>query len=180
MTDLKQLIHLNVELEGLLKVLADRDSLEARSMLSEKFKTYSAMLQEYLAEPNPSPAQTAAVEQEASSLVAEATHVEVKDQEAVEEESMSEGDIATRAIDKEENKEQNTKLLKAFTLNDRFRFCRELFGGNNEDFTDTLNLLADMDSYREAEEYLLNDMMWYRSTPGVEDFLAILKQNMPA
>ena len=36
MTDLKQLINLNVELEGLLKVLHERNSVEAKSLLADK------------------------------------------------------------------------------------------------------------------------------------------------
>ena len=72
----------------------------------------------------------------------------------------------------------NTRLLKAFTLNDKFRFRRELFNGDDDDFADTLSLLAHMPSYAEAADYLTNDLLWDTRNPNVEDFLAILKENM--
>ena len=193
MTDIEQLIRLNVELEGLLKVLQDRDNLHARSILAEKFEEYSRGVKTLLAQ--------------AEGVAQEANAVEVKDQEAVENEVKPEAQQAEESIAKEvafmpeeevhfmhdddepvefdhsevykpEHK-TNEKLLKAFTLNDRFRFCRELFEGNDDDFNATLYLLADMDSYSEAEDYLLNDMMWKRNNPAVADYLAVLKQNMP-
>lgn len=217
MTDLDRLIRLNVELEGLLKVLLDRDSIHARSLLAEKFDEYSRGLSRYLAEGAPATADAAVLGQ-AQALAAEAHAVEVKDQEAVDPEVTDETDAATAAIEAgqeyvavpvteepiEEESEaeipetpevieeepasesagseavENTKLLRAFTLNDKFRFRRELFNGDIEDFADTLSLLAHMPSYAEAVDYLTNDLLWDTRNPNVEDFFAILKDNMPS
>ena len=60
-----------------------------------------------------------------------------------------------------------------------FRSRRELFEGDDADFTETLKLLADMDSYAEACDYLYNDMMWDKTDPNVADFMAIVAANMP-
>lgn len=76
-------------------------------------------------------------------------------------------------------KKNLSDFRKAFSLNDRFRFRRELFGGDDADFTETLKLLADMDSYADACDYLYNDMMWDSSDPNVADFMAIVAANMP-
>ena len=217
MTDLDRLIRLNVELEGLLKVLLDRDSIHARSLLAEKFDEYSRGLSRYLAEGAPATADAAVLGQ-AQALAAEAHAVEVKDQEAVDPEVADETDAATAAIEAgqeyvavpvteepvEEESEaeipetpevieeepasesagseavENTKLLRAFTLNDKVRFRRELFNGDIEDFADTLSLLAHMPSYAEAVDYLTNDLLWDTRNPNVEDFFAILKDNMPS
>ena len=226
MTDLDRLIRLNVELEGLLKVLLDRDSIHARSLLAEKFDEYSRGLSRYLAEGAPAIAD-AAVLGHAQALAAEAHSVEVKDQEAVDSEVTDETDAATAAIEAGEEHAaeaeavaeepvvvepvaeipeapvppvalevieeepvaeaaaaseavENTKLLRAFTLNDKFRFRRELFNGDIEDFADTLSLLAHMPSYAEAVDYLTNDLLWDTRNPNVEDFFAILKDNMPS
>lgn len=226
MTDLDRLIRLNVELEGLLKVLLDRDSIHARSLLAEKFDEYSRGLSRYLAEGAPATAD-AAVLGRAQALAAEAHAVEVKDQEAVDSEVTDETDAATAAIEAGEEHAaeaeavaeepvvvepvaeipeapvppvapevieeepvaeepaaseavENTKLLRAFTLNDKFRFRRELFNGDIEDFADTLSLLAHMPSYAEAVDYLTNDLLWDTRNPNVEDFFAILKDNMPS
>ncbi len=226
MTDLDRLIRLNVELEGLLKVLLDRDSIHARSLLAEKFDEYSRGLSRYLAEGAPATADAAVLGQ-AQALAAEAHAVEVKDQEAVDSEVTDETDAATAAIEAGEEHAaeaeavaeepvvvepvaeipeapvppvapevieeepvaeepaaseavENTKLLRAFTLNDKFRFRRELFNGDIEDFADTLSLLAHMPSYAEAVDYLTNDLLWDTRNPNVEDFFAILKDNMPS
>ena len=132
-----------------------------------------------------------AVEAKGEDLLREANAIEVKDQEAQETEVEPEADAAEEAVRKELEKdntahvepiaagEPNAKLLKAFTLNDRFRFRRELFGGDDADFTETLKLLADMDSYADACDYLYNDMMWDSSDPNVADFMAIVAANMP-
>lgn len=175
MTDIDQLIHLNVELEGVLKVLRDRNSAEARKLLADKIELYTsgvnALLSEYEA----------------------AEQREVKRQEAVEAEVEPEEEAAEAAVAAEtehhaepapepyieHRAEPNERLLKAFTLNDRFRFRRELFGGDDADFSDTLRLLAEMDSYAEACDYLYNDMMWDKSDPNVADFMDIVAANMP-
>ena len=41
MTDINKLIRLNVEIEGLLRVLADRDNAGVRESLAEKFAVYT-------------------------------------------------------------------------------------------------------------------------------------------
>lgn len=76
--------------------------------------------------------------------------------------------------------EHNERLIGAFTLNDSFRFCRELFDGNQDDFHDTLEVLADMPDLAEAQDYLYNDLMWNPDDPDVKDFMGILENNMNA
>jgi hypothetical protein len=71
-------------------------------------------------------------------------------------------------------------LLKAFTLNDKFRFRRELFAGDDDDFSSTLVLLAQMPSYEEASDYLFHDLLWDRRDENVLAFMEILKAHMPA
>ena len=48
MTDIDQLIQLNVELEGLLRVVRDRDSIDARNMLADKIEEYTSAMNAYL------------------------------------------------------------------------------------------------------------------------------------
>lgn len=185
MTDIDRLIRMNLELEGLLKVLRERDSDDARTMLNEKIEEYTSAIYAYLAV-SPADAHEAAQKAvaEAKSVLAEANAEEVKLQEAVETEEVPEADAAEAAVEREMHSvappsSPSTPHQLRFTLNDRFRFCRELFGGDDADFTETVKLLADMDSYSEACDYLYNDMMWDRSDPNVADFMAILAANMP-
>lgn len=202
MTDPNSLIRLNIELEGLLRILADRDNADARALLEAKFAQYSDLMHLYLTQETPmqsvtapaiEPEQPVAPEPEAvpapepepiyevapePEVIVEPEPVPVQEPEPIivpepEPEPIPEPEPAqpTRTA-------VNTRLLKAFTLNDKFRFRRELFNGDDDDFADTLSLLAHMPSYAEAADYLTNDLLWDTRNPNVEDFLAILKENM--
>ena len=61
------------------------------------------------------------------------------------------------------------------TLNDKFLFRRELFGGNDAELNDTIELLASMHSFDEVEEYIYDDLQWDRKNPTVVDFMEIIK-----
>lgn len=49
---------------------------------------------------------------------------------------------------------ESADLRRAFTLNDKFRFRRTLFGGSNERFSEVLDKLEAMTDGREAQKYL--------------------------
>lgn len=70
--------------------------------------------------------------------------------------------------------EQSPSLIRIFTLNDKFRFRRELFGGNDTAMTDTLNLLSGMDCVDEAVEYLCGKLGWNKANNAVSDFIAVI------
>lgn len=63
-----------------------------------------------------------------------------------------------------------------FSINDRYRFKRELFGNSDADFNTTLALVASMDSYDEAEDYFLGEMNWDQKREEVAEFLEIIKK----
>lgn len=181
MTDINHLIKLNIEMEGLLRVLADRPAAEAREMLAQKLEEYSNGILALTSAPAPAPLQEICAEEPetiapAESCADEQTCEPGAVEQAAPAEPAAEAHTAAHA---EAPRTPNTQLLKAFTLNDRFRFRRELFGGNDADFTETLTLLADMDSYDEAAGYLCDDMMWDPENPEVSAFLEILSNNMP-
>lgn len=70
---------------------------------------------------------------------------------------------------------QNTRNLRtAFTINDRFRFKRELFGNKDTEFTDALNMISAMSSFAEVQEYFFEDLEWDKDNPEVIDFLKII------
>lgn len=71
--------------------------------------------------------------------------------------------------------EQSRNLRQIFTLNDKFRFRRELFGNSDTEFADCLNLLSAMSSVAEAYEYLFNDLEWDKSNDEVVEFLTIVE-----
>ncbi len=168
MSDIDSLLKQSIEIESLLRLLRDRDSMEARSMLGEKIEAYAAAVRAIAHEHTQD----------------ESDKSDVSDMSDMSEKSgtSDKSDTCDRSLVQPvipaQRGEGSPKVLKAFTLNDRFRFTRELFDGNEADFSDTLRLLADMDSYAEAEDYLYNDMMWDSGAPGVADFMAVLAANM--
>lgn len=71
-------------------------------------------------------------------------------------------------------KPENTSRKKpagVFTLNDRFLFTRELFGGRRELFDRAMVDLAGMDSYEEAEDFFLYQHGMNPDDPNVGRFL---------
>lgn len=63
-----------------------------------------------------------------------------------------------------------------FSINDRYRYRRELFAGNDAAFSDALSRVAAMDSYDEAEGYFLDDCQWDPERPEVVDFMGVLRK----
>lgn len=72
---------------------------------------------------------------------------------------------------------QAKELRKAFSLNDRFRFRRELFGNSDVTMNDTLNLIDTMTDYNEAAEYLFQDLGWSVDEPVVQEFLQLIERH---
>lgn len=68
------------------------------------------------------------------------------------------------------------ELRKMFTVNDKFRFRRELFGNSDTEFTDTLNLVEAMRNYNEAEDYFYNDLAWDAEATEVQEFMAVVNR----
>lgn len=68
-------------------------------------------------------------------------------------------------------------INKAFTLNDRFRFRRELFRNVQADFDSTLDVIATMASFEEAEEYFYDDLCWDPENEDVKLFMEIVSKH---
>ena len=70
--------------------------------------------------------------------------------------------------------ESRGKLV--FSINDKFRFRKELFNNSEIDFNNSLVLVASMDSFEEAEDYFVNELGWDSFQQNVEDFFEIIKK----
>lgn len=68
-----------------------------------------------------------------------------------------------------------SKTPPTFCLNDRFRFRRTIFAGSDAEFKATMEHLATLDSYSEAEELFIQDMGLNPEDQDVVDFMAIIK-----
>ena len=65
---------------------------------------------------------------------------------------------------------------KAFSLNDRFRFRRELFGGNEERMNQAIADLNGMHTLEESLSYLQNQLRWNPDEAAVADFIQLLEK----
>lgn len=73
-------------------------------------------------------------------------------------------------------KKNLSDFRKAFSLNDRFRFRRELFGGNEEKMNKAIADLNDLSSYEESVTYLNKVLNWNIEDASVADFIKLLEK----
>lgn len=73
-------------------------------------------------------------------------------------------------------KKNLSDFRKAFSLNDRFRFRRELFGGNEERMNKAITDLNDIHTYEDSVTYLNNELKWNIEDEAVADFLKLLEK----
>lgn len=113
------------------------------------------------------PAEVAATEAKVNDQIASAVLFETEE-DADETPTMAAEERVPQAPTR---KHQPGDLRRSFTINDKFRFRRELFGNSDSEFTDALNLVEAMSSYEEAEDYFITDLGWDREMPEVGEFL---------
>ncbi|MGM9803849.1 MAG: hypothetical protein ACI308_06695 [Muribaculaceae bacterium] len=80
-------------------------------------------------------------------------------------------------LDEALQRNMTKNLRHAFSLNDRYRYRRELFGNSDPVMNETLDLVETMHSYDEAEDYFYNDLGWEHDSPEVADFMVIIKNH---
>lgn len=66
----------------------------------------------------------------------------------------------------------NTIHPLKFSLNDRYRFRRELFNFSDEEMDEAIEAVSSMNSMEEVEDYFFNDLCWDPENPDVRDFIA--------
>lgn len=80
-------------------------------------------------------------------------------------------------LDEKLSRERASDISKAFTLNDRFRFRRELFRNSDAEFRETIDVIGSMSSMEEAEDYFFNDLCWNPESGDVKDFMSIVAKH---
>lgn len=67
-------------------------------------------------------------------------------------------------------------LKSAISIADRFRFQRELFGGDGERMNKTISIFNSYGTMAEAEDYIAKNLNWSLENPTVADFLHLLQR----
>jgi hypothetical protein len=87
----------------------------------------------------------------------------------------AEGSAPPSINDAAMEKQKLSDLRKAFSLNDRFLYRRELFGGNEEVMNKVITTLNNKTSYRESILFLEEKLHWNFTDPTVKDFIKIVE-----
>lgn len=105
-----------------------------------------------------------------------------------EEKEDAEPDIKTEPIEAPEtnktiNDESATVITRndtaplELTVNDKFRFRRELFSNSDVDLAEALQIAAQMSSAEEAEDYFYNDLCFDPENDTVKDFMRVVAKH---
>lgn len=73
-------------------------------------------------------------------------------------------------------KKNLSDFRKAFSLNDRFRFRRELFGGDESRMSKAINDLNALSSFEDSVAYLNEELKWNMEDEAVADFIKLLEK----
>ncbi len=160
-----QLITLSVEIEALLRVLRDNPSPEAKDLLEEKFEQFSQLFYTHIPQFG-----DIKVLKDLNDLN------DLNDLKAPADPAPDPPPPAPEPIKLDEMlcRREAKDLTRAFTLNDKFRFTRELFDGDKTRFADALNMLMAMRSLDEARDYLAADLAIDPDSEAGADFITII------
>lgn len=195
-TDNKKLLHLTYEIEGLLLVRMDRPERlapELDALIAEKTAQLASLTRlttHTVTEPEENASEAIAE----SALTEEAEDAEVTVTEtpapaaapapspaAVQTPAPTEPQPVqaepAATLDERIARDRAKDIFKAFTLNDKFRFRRELFRNSQQEFDNTLEIISGMSSLDEAEEYFYEDLCWDPDNEHVKAFMEVVAKH---
>lgn len=186
-TDPKKLLDTCLEIEGLLALVIVRNghcSSETYELLKSKaahLKEEVFSMQPVAAEPVEQPVEEIITvgeivhpdEYQPQEIVTESqeSEVEVADVEMSAADVASESEPAEAPAVKPAPKTTNESLMAMFSINDKFLYCRELFGSSREEMNEALDVISNMNSTEEIEDYLFNDLCLDSKNETVKAFL---------
>lgn len=186
----QRLIELGLIMEGCLRTMSTRESEDVRIMFADCLAEYNNLATQlmYQEEPSyePQPELEVAPEPEpipeqvpeSSSEPEPAPEFEPEvENETMSEDTQKQDADADLRLDEVLSRREARQLRKAFTLNDKFRFRRELFNGDDEAFGRTLDMLQAMNGMDEATRYMYDDLGWDPENEHVADFVMIVKNH---
>lgn len=80
-------------------------------------------------------------------------------------------------VDEKLHRDISKDMHKAMSINDRFRFKRELFGNSDEALERALTLVNDMDSFEQAQEHFIYHLGWDQDNEDVADFMGLVRRH---
>lgn len=192
-TDPKKLLDTCLEIEGLLALVVVRNG-HCSSETYELLKSKAAHLKEEVFSMQPVAAESVKQPVEEIITVGEIVHpdeyqpqeivAESQESQESEESEVEVADVEMPAADvasksepvetpavKPAPKTTNGSLMAMFSINDKFLYCRELFGSSREEMNEALDVISNMNSTEEIEDYLFNDLCLDSKNETVKAFL---------
>lgn len=185
--NLDELLELTLEMEGLISLMIKREDMtppSVSSILGRKAARFNELLESVVTVADPRPVasqhtiylQPEVIEEPEATVeeheIADAVELE---QEEDAEPTAAEPQLTPEPAEKSVIHSDNSSEKKlVFTLNDRFRFKRNLFDGSDEEFNGTLKILGGMSSMDEVSDYLFNDLCLDADNPEVQAFVEAL------
>lgn len=80
-------------------------------------------------------------------------------------------------LDRKLSRKVMADIRKAFTVNDKFLFRRELFGNSAQQYDEAMNLISEMQSYEDARDYFFGQFGWDSDNNEVKRFMEILENH---
>ena len=169
-----------VIIQSLESVVVKEDE-EGEAIVAEEKPVVIAAAAETAAEEEEEEAEAAAEEEEAE---AEEEEEEEEEEGKKEEPAIVEEPVVETVVKEEEPKSAvlgeslklSAGLRHAISLNDSFRFSRELFGGNTDLMNRVIEQISVMSSYKTAVAFLSSKVELNEEKEAVNDFLELLKK----
>ena len=185
--NVQQLITLNIEIEGLLRVYQQRGADEALAQARLKAAQLCQLLEapislescgEAEAElPQPPTSLESCGEAEAE-LPQPPTNLEScgeAEAELPQPAPAPTAEAPTAEAPQAAPARPRMPIRNFFTINDKYLFRREVFDGDEQAFEHTLDLFAAMNSFDEAKEYIYDDLMLDPQNQDVKSFMEIIE-----
>ena len=93
------------------------------------------------------------------------------------EETANVGAMSPIRVDEKLQRDISKDIRKAISVNDRFRFQRELFAGSANAMNTAIEHIEMMSSYGNAELYFFSQLHWDRDNEVVQDFMNIVRNH---
>ena len=175
-----------VIIQSLESVVVKEDE-EGEAIVAEEKPVVIAAAAETAAAEEEEEAEAAAAEEEeeAEAAAAAAEEEEEEEEEGKKEEpAIVEEPVVETVVKEEEPKSAvlgeslklSAGLRHAISLNDSFRFSRELFGGNTDLMNRVIEQISVMSSYKTAVAFLSSKVELNEEKEAVNDFLELLKK----
>lgn len=120
----------------------------------------------------PEPAQDLEPEMESEAVMEEEVTEDTEDTE----DTLYSLEDADTSVPEEQERPQAPTRRPVFCLNDRFRFCKTLFNGDNASFDEAMNRLAAFRTMQEAEAYFIYQKGFDPEDEETREFMEIIAQ----